>query len=150
MRKSKKSVVVIDAGRAESSQDPVDEEVEEEFHSADQLSRCGGADLARKLREYTDRQPELAGGDVDAAWDQADGGEETVGGSNPTPGQDVVDELGFASGVVYEDNEPLHTAEKLRRRDTKRWELNPASSEDYQERNHRPAPNRRTPQKKTS
>ncbi len=142
MRKPKESVVIIDAGRAESPKDPVNEEIEEEFHAADRLSRCGGADLARKLREYTDRKPELSGGDIDAAWDQADEGEETVGGSNPTPGQDVVDELGTASGIVYEDSEPLHTAEKLRQRDLKRWELDPASSEDYRERSYHAAANR--------
>ncbi|MBZ5497581.1 MAG: DUF6335 family protein [Acidobacteriia bacterium] len=137
MAKIKDPAIIIDAGRAESPQVPVDEEVEEEFHEAEQRGRCN--ELARKLHEHTDKQPEISGGDPDAAWDQADAGDETVGGDNPTPNQDIVDELGLAAGIVYEDSEPLHTAEKLEQRDKKRWELDPASSEDYPERNLRPA-----------
>ena len=76
----------------------------------------------------------LAGGDIDAAWDQASSGEETVGGSSPTPDQDIVDEIGRAVGLNYEDAEPLHTTEKIERRDQERWELHPASSEDFGER----------------
>ena len=75
----------------------------------------------------------LSGGDVQAAWDQ-DTGEETVGGSNPTPDQDQVDALGQAVGISYSDAEPLHTTEKVERRDEKRWELDPASDADYAER----------------
>jgi hypothetical protein len=77
----------------------------------------------------------LTGGDIDAAWDQAASGEETVGGSNPTPDQDIVDEIGRAAGVNYEDAEPLDMTEKVERRDARRWELHPASSEDFTERN---------------
>jgi hypothetical protein len=48
-----------------------------------------------------------------------------------------VDELGKAVGLTYEDNEPLHTTEKIAARDKTRWELDPASAEDYDERmNH--------------
>jgi hypothetical protein len=57
-----------------------------------------------------------------------------VGGANPTPDQDVVEEIGRAMGLTYEDNEPLGMDEKLHNRDLHRWELDPASSEDYQER----------------
>jgi hypothetical protein len=49
---------------------------------------------------------------------------------NPTPDQDVVDELGQAAGLTYEDDEPLHTGDKLEKRDKKRWELNPESAEE--------------------
>ena len=76
----------------------------------------------------------LTGGDIDAAWDQAAVGDETVGGSSPTPDQDIVDEIGEALGVTYQEGEPLHTSEKIERRDAERWELNPASSEDFAER----------------
>ena len=76
----------------------------------------------------------LTGGDVDAAPSGTDGGEETVGGSAPTPDQDVVDEVGKALGITYEDTEPLKIGDKLADRDARRWELNPASSEDYQDR----------------
>ena len=77
--------------------------------------------------------PELSAGDVDAAWDRGDEGEETVGGSHATPDQDVVEELGRAVGITYSDNEPLRLGEKEEERDSQRWELDPASSEDYQE-----------------
>ena len=80
----------------------------------------------------------LTGGDMDAAWDQAAVGDETVGGSSPTPDQDIVDEIGKALGVTYAEGEPLHTTEKIARRDEVRWELNPASSEDYAERSRVP------------
>ncbi|MGQ0811905.1 MAG: DUF6335 family protein [Nitrospiraceae bacterium] len=76
----------------------------------------------------------LSGGDVDAAWDQAAVGDETVGGSTATPDQDVVEELGDAVGLRYDDRESLRPVEKLEKRDQERWELNPASSEDYPER----------------
>jgi hypothetical protein len=80
-------------------------------------------------------QAVLSGGDLDAAWDQAAVGDETVGGSSPTPDQDVVDEIGEALGVQAEEGEPLRTTEKLEGRDRHRWELNPASSEDFEVRN---------------
>lgn len=73
----------------------------------------------------------LSGGDVDAASEETASGEETVGGSTPTPDQDIVDEIGRAVGVSYEDAEPLNMSEKIDRRDEERWELHPASSEDF-------------------
>ena len=76
----------------------------------------------------------LSGGDVDADRRGTDAGEEAVGGSTPTPDQDVVDELGKAVGITYEDAEPLRFGDKIADRDAQRWELNPASSEGYQER----------------
>lgn len=76
----------------------------------------------------------LFGGDIDAARDLTDAGEETVGGSNPTPDQDVVQELGEAVGITYDDAEPLRFGDKVADRDAQRWELNPASSEGYQDR----------------
>ncbi|HEY6332307.1 MAG TPA: DUF6335 family protein [Blastocatellia bacterium] len=120
----------IDAGMAEAEEFDADEEVQEEFSEAQRLAG-GGEVLVRGLREHHDTSPILSGGDVDADWEHSDSGEETVGGSAPTPGQDVVDELGEAVGIRYEDNEPLHTTEKLDERDRNRWELDPASSDDY-------------------
>jgi hypothetical protein len=94
----------------------------------------------------------VTGGDIDAAWDQAATGEETVGGSSPTPDQDIVDEIGKAVGVGYEDAEPLQPTEKIQRRDEQRWELHPASSEDFAERNQSydttPAPPNPAPPRK--
>ena len=57
-----------------------------------------------------------------------------MGGESPTPGQDIAEELGRAVWLSYEDNEPLHTNEKIAARDQSRWELDPASSEGYEER----------------
>jgi hypothetical protein len=87
-----------------------------------------------KLSRNPPGRPELAAGDIDAAWDRADEGEETVGGSSPTPDQDVVDEIGEAVGLTYQDNEPVLIDKKLEKRDDTRWELDPASAEDYAER----------------
>jgi hypothetical protein len=51
-----------------------------------------------------------------------------------TPEQNQVDDTGQAMGVTYQDDEELKFGEKERGRDIKRWELDPASSEDYVER----------------
>jgi len=126
----------IDAGTAESEQFEPDEEVQQEFAEAQRLA-SGSSVLNRELREHHSHAPDVSGGDIDADRGRADVGEETVGGSAPTPDQDVVDELGEAAGITYEDNEPLHTTEKVEERDKRRWELDPASSEDYNDRvNH--------------
>ena len=126
----------IDAGTAETEQDEVAKEVQQDFSDVQRLA-SGGDQLRRELREHHSRTPVLSGGDLDADWARADIGEETVGGSAPTPDQDVVDELGEAVGLTYEDNEPLRTGEKVEERDRKRWELDPASSDDYNDRvNH--------------
>jgi hypothetical protein len=79
--------------------------------------------------------PALSAGDLDARWDEAESsGEETAGGSQPTPDQEVVEEIGRAIGVTYQEGEVLKVGEKEAERDRHRWELDPASSEDYQER----------------
>ncbi len=84
------------------------------------------------LTRDTSVSADLSGGDVDARWDQAESaGEETVGGSAPTPDQDVVDEIGKAAGVTYQEGEPLRVGRKEEERDEHRWELDPASAEDY-------------------
>jgi len=81
------------------------------------------------------RDPEQAAltGGVDAAANRVDAGEEVVGGDNPTPDQDIVDEIGAALGVTYQDDEELKAADKIIERDRHRWELDPASAEDYKD-----------------
>jgi hypothetical protein len=92
-------------------------------------------DLVETHEHDTSVSSELSGGDVDARWDQAEStGEETVGGSVATPDQDVVDEIGKAIGLTYEEGEPLRVGRKETERDEHRWELNPASAEDYRSR----------------
>src|SRR4030095_12655824 len=124
----------IDAGKIESPIVAPNEEVQREVGEAAQLGSAGRQHMLDKLREHHSTSPALSGGDVDAAWEDADVGEESVGGGNPTPDQDVVEELGEAVGRVFEDGEPLHTTEKVMARDEHRWELDPASSEGYVER----------------
>jgi hypothetical protein len=76
----------------------------------------------------------IAGSDPDVDVENAYfSGDEAPGGDNPTPDQDVVDEIGRAVGLVYQDVEELDT-EKVAERDKHRWELDPASSDDYKER----------------
>ncbi len=130
----KKKEQFIDLGRVESEKFEPTEEVRNEFDEAAQLGSTGQEHLIEKLLDHNSTSPLLSGGDVDAAWEDADVGEESVGGENPTPDQSVVEELGKAVGLSYEDGEPLHTAEKLESRDEHRWELDPASSEGFGER----------------
>jgi len=93
---------------------------------------AGKKNLADRLESNQGTDPTLSGGDVDARWEDAEsGGDETVGGSTATPGQNDVDEMGRAVGVTYADTEELKIGEKRENRDKARWELDPASSEDY-------------------
>src|SRR5205085_12398959 len=98
-------------------------EVAQEFVEAQRLGGSGGQQMIDEMLEHTSKSPVLSGGDLDAAWDKADVGEEAVSGSAPTPDQDIVEELGKALGINYEDNEPLRAADKLNERDINRWEL---------------------------
>ena len=96
---------------------------------------AGSKKLAERLRNNPNTDPNLSGGDIDAQWEMAESqGDEGVAGSTATPEQNDVGELGAAMGVTYQDNEELKAGEKERERDKKRWELDPASSEDYQDR----------------
>lgn len=97
--------------------------------------RSGRAALDHARHEHTETSPALTGGDVDADWEDAYAvGDEAPGGDNPTPDQDRVDDIGRALGVQYQDNEELKPEQKIADRDKHRWELDPASSEDYKER----------------
>lgn len=96
---------------------------------------AGSEKLAQRLRENPGLDPTLSGGDIDARWEMAESaGDEAVAGSMATPGQNNTDEIGSAIGVTYRDDEELKAGEKERARDIRRWELDPASSDDYQER----------------
>jgi hypothetical protein len=97
-------------------------------------ARTGRAEIAESLREHRGMTA-VTGGDVDVDVEDAFfAGDEAPGGDNPTPDQDVVDDIGKALGVEYDDNEELKAADKVGKRDKHRWELDPASSEDYKER----------------
>ncbi|MGH8001818.1 MAG: DUF6335 family protein [Brasilonema sp.] len=95
----------------------------------------GDHKLRTEIKRNTDANPELTAADVDAAWERAaDVGDEAVGGTAPTPDQDIVDELGAAVGMEMDDKAFLRTTEIFEQRDDKRWELDAKSSQDYEER----------------
>lgn len=95
----------------------------------------GGRVMRQREHQYNEADAVLTGGDIDANYEQANAvGDEAVGGTAATPDQDIVDELGAAVGLEMADQEWLHTDEILNVRDDRRWELEPKSSEDYEER----------------
>jgi hypothetical protein len=97
-------------------------------------ARTGRAEIAEHLRERHGME-DLAAGDPDVDSEDAYfTGEEAPGGDNSTPDQDIVDDIGKALGVQYEDNEELKPTDKVAERDKHRWELDPASSDDYKDR----------------
>ncbi len=98
-------------------------------------ARSGRHELRESRLEHNEVSPEITAGDVDASWEDAYSvGDEAPGGDNPTPDQDRVDDIGKALGVQYDDNEELKASDKIAERDRKRWELDPASSDDYRDR----------------
>lgn len=101
------------------------------------------AETARPMSPQASKEIALAAGDLDASFHGLDSGEEAPGGSDPLPDQDDVDEIGAALGVVEQDGKPLATTEKILGRDEHRWELDPASSEDFDERQREVATPRR-------
>ena len=96
---------------------------------------AGAAKLNRRLQDDGLADTRITGGDVDAQFESAQfSGDESAVSSMTTPEQNQVDDTGQAMGVTYQDDEELKFGEKERGRDIKRWELDPASSEDYVER----------------
>ena len=97
-------------------------------------ARTGRAEIAESLADHASMTPAITGGDVDADIEDAYfSGDEAPGGDNPTPDQDIVDDIGKALGVEYQDNEELRASDKVAERDKNRWELDPASAEDYRD-----------------
>jgi hypothetical protein len=97
--------------------------------------RSGRAETAQHVRDHRGMSRDITAGDVDVDLEDAYfTGDEAPGGDNPTPDQDIVDDIGKALGVEYQDNEELKAVDKVTERDRNRWELDPASSEDYKDR----------------
>ena len=106
-----------------------------DFDRAGSAARSGRDRLEALQHELTHTDARMAGGDPDADAQSAYAvGDEAPGGDNPTPDQDVVDEIGAAVGLQYQDTEELGGETKVAERDRHRWELDPASSEDYADR----------------
>jgi hypothetical protein len=98
-------------------------------------ARTGRAEMAEALEDHRGMSSAITGGDVDVDVEDAYfTGDEAPGGDNPTPDQDVVDDIGKALGVQYDDAEELKSSDKITQRDRHRWEMDPASSEDYKDR----------------
>lgn len=94
-------------------------------------AKSGRAEMRDRLAKNT-ASPALTAGDVDADWASAEAvGDEAPGGDNPTPDQDVVDDIGRALGVEYEDDEELQGGAEIADRDRNRWELDPSSKDDF-------------------
>ncbi|MCU1245197.1 MAG: hypothetical protein JWN02_1107 [Acidobacteria bacterium] len=131
MDKTEKLIDWKEDERPDRNRDGIDDRIEPPVPNV----AAGSAKLAERLRENTSTDPTLSGGDIDAGWDMAESqGDETVAGSMATPEQNDVQEMAAAMGVSYQDNEELKAGEKERERDKHRWELDPASSDDYKER----------------
>lgn len=97
--------------------------------------RTGRDEMAEHRADHATMTPSITGGDVDANVEDAYfTGDEAPGGDNSTPDQDIVDDIGKALGVEYQDNEELRGSDKVADRDKHRWELDPASAEDYRDR----------------
>ncbi|ARV60180.1 hypothetical protein BZZ01_17470 [Nostocales cyanobacterium HT-58-2] len=99
-----------------------------------------GYNIGDRKRRYRTRgneeaSPLITGGDIDEAWElEADVGDHAIGGTAPTPDQDIVEEIAAGVGVEINDDEPVRVTEMLEERDDSRWELDPLSSEDYEDR----------------
>jgi uncharacterized protein DUF6335 len=84
------------------------------------------ATTARRREEIPGDEAMRVGDPDDSALANAYVGEETPGGTTPTPDQNDVDEIGRAYGLQEEDNGALRSAaEVLSRRDRWRSELMP-------------------------
>jgi len=131
MDKTEKLIDWRENERVDHNRDGIDDRIEPPVPDV----RAGSEKLAERLRENPGMDPTLSGGDIDAGWDMAESqGDDAVAGSMPTPGQNNVQEMGEALGITYADDEELKVGEKERSRDKHRWELDPASSEDYKDR----------------
>jgi hypothetical protein len=125
MKKSQKTVA--QAVRASESGTP-----DRETTIQENMVDAGRRHMQKELEEYHSVSPILSGGDVDANWQRGEvSGDETVGGHAVTPDQNVVEELGRATGIEFQDNQELHTHDEvLAKRDRHRWELDPRSADD--------------------
>src|SRR5882672_8171139 len=123
---------LVSAADADTPDELLEAEIAEDLAERQELDLAGRNSLGQRQRDAS-ASPQLAGGDVDAAWEDETGdGEELIGGDTPTPDQDRVDEIGEGAGLTYKDDEPLNF-EKVLARDQHRWELNAASAEDEDE-----------------
>ncbi|MBV9215586.1 MAG: hypothetical protein JO053_05365 [Acidobacteria bacterium] len=105
-----------------------DEEFQAELKAEIDAAPTDVDELTERLEENTAASPKTSGGDIDAAWEEANtSGSEAVFGDNPTPDQSLVEANAHAMGIDFQDNEPLDFVEKLEKRDRDRFELDEGS-----------------------
>ncbi|PSN17060.1 hypothetical protein C7271_19715 [filamentous cyanobacterium CCP5] len=110
----------------DSDQSLADRQAEAVRVGAEDQSAQVGADIPKGDRMASGSPP--VAGDPDAMAEQAKMvGEEAIGGTTPTPDQDVVDDIGEAVGVQMDPDQPVEVTEEMRDRDRQRWELDPES-----------------------
>ena len=132
MDKTEKLIDWEENERKDRNRDGIDDDIEVPIPDIS----ASAQKLANRLREDPLADPTVTGGDLDANWESAQfSGDESAVSSSPTPDQNVVDDIGNAMGISYSADEELKVGEKERSRDKHRWELDPASSEDWQDRN---------------
>ena len=131
MDKTEKLIDWEENERKDRNRDGIDDRIEPAIPDVS----VGSQKLADRVRENPGIDPSLSGNDLDAQWEMAESqGDEAATGSQQTPGQNDTEETAAAMGISYADDEELKVGEKERSRDQHRWELDPASSDDYQER----------------
>lgn len=131
MEKTDKLIDWRETETTDRNRDGIDDRIEAPIPDVS----AGTRKLADRLRNDPNADPIITAGDLDANFDNAQfSGDESAVSSSPTPDQNVVDEIGSAMGIQYASDEELKVGEKERERDKHRWELDPASSEDYRDR----------------
>jgi Family of unknown function (DUF6335) len=94
---------------------PLREQVRQEFVEADERGKAGRDRIMKERGELHETLPLPLDSRDDASWANIN-----------------VDQLGEAVGLVYQDEEPLNTIEKIAERDDNRWSMDPASAEDFE------------------
>jgi|GEM_PF-459363 len=131
MDKTEKLIDWEETDRKDRNRNGIDDNIEPPIPDI----TAGAGKLAERLRNDSLADPTITAGDLDAQWEGAQfSGDESAVSSMPTPDNNVVEDIGRAMGVTYDDNEELKVGEKERSRDQHRWELDPASSDDYLDR----------------
>jgi len=131
MDKTEKLIDWRENERKDTNRNGIDDRIEPPIPDV----RTGTQKLAERLRDDPSADPTITAGDLDANWTNAQfSGDESAVSSSSTPDQNEVDEIGAAMGIQYASDEELKVGEKERSRDKHRWELDPASSEDYRDR----------------
>ena len=131
MDKTEKLIDWKEDEREDRNRDGIDDRIEPPIPDIS----AGAAKLRHELRDNPGNDPVVTGGDPDTRWETAQfSGDEAAVTSMPSPELNDVDTLGRSMGVTYADDEELKVGEKERDRDKQRWELDPASSDDYQDR----------------